>query len=192
MNYNPYLIKNLSKKSKISSPLSINANEAIHQIAKHEGWDDGDPRKVALHAIVGGTTTKLGGGQFNDGVYAAGLSEAMMPQLKKWAGQIKGANNKGAVDSERLQQLAFVFGYAINKTFSTNPQSGAYVGQMGAKYNLSDKLSWLDDSINGISDSIEKIGVSVKNEAEYASNVVSNEAQYASNVVSNEANMHRM
>ena len=179
--------KNIEEKQKLAHLFSINANEAIHQIAKHEGWKDGDPRKVALHAIVGGTTTKLGGGQFNDGVYAAGLSEAMMPQFKKWAGQIKGANNKSAVDSERLQQLAFVFGYAINKTFGTNPQSGAYVGQMGAKYNLFDELSWLDDSLNGISDSIGKIGASVKNEAEYASNIVSNEAQYASDVVSNEA-----
>ena len=179
--------KNIEEKQKLAHLFSINANEAIHQIAKHEGWKDGDPRKVALHAIVGGTTTKLGGGQFNDGVYAAGLSEAMMPQFKKWAGQIKGANNKSAVDSERLQQLAFVFGYAINKTFGTNPQSGAYVGQMGAKYNLFDELSWLDDSLNGISDSIGKIGASVKNEAEYASNIVSNEAQYAANVVSNEA-----
>ena len=179
--------KNIEEKQKLAHLFSINANEAIHQIAKHEGWKDGDPRKVALHAIVGGTTTKLGGGQFNDGVYVAGLSEAMMPQFKKWAGQIKGANNKSAVDSERLQQLAFVFGYAINKTFGTNPQSGAYVGQMGAKYNLFDELSWLDDSLNGISDSIGKIGASVKNEAEYASNIVSNEAQYAANVVSNEA-----
>ena len=179
--------KNIEEKQKLAHLFSINANEAIHQIAKHEGWKDGDPRKVALHAIVGGTTTKLGGGQFNDGVYAAGLSEAMMPQFKKWAGEIKGANNKSAVDSERLQQLAFVFGYAINKTFGTNPQSGAYVGQMGAKYNLFDELSWLDDSLNGISDSIGKIGASVKNEAEYASNIVSNEAQYAANVVSNEA-----
>ena len=179
--------KNIEEKQKLAHLFSINANEAIHQIAKHEGWKDGDPRKVALHAIVGGTTTKLGGGQFNDGVYAAGLSEAMMPQFKKWAGQIKGANNKSAVDSERLQQLAFVFGYAINKTFGTNPQSGAYVGQMGAKYNLFDELSWLDDSLNGISDSIGKIGASVKNEAEYTSNIVSNEAQYAANVVSNEA-----
>ena len=179
--------KNIEEKQKLAHLFSINANEAIHQIAKHEGWKDGDPRKVALHAIVGGTTTKLGGGQFTDGVYAAGLSEAMMPQFEKWAGQIKGGNNKGAVDSERLQQLAFVFGYAINKTFGTNPQSGAYVGQMGAKYNSSDKLSWLNDSLNGISDSIEKIGASVKNEAEYAANVVSNEAQYAANVVSNEA-----
>ena len=179
--------KNIEEKQKLAHLFSINANEAIHQIAKHEGWKDGDPRKVALHAIVGGTTTKLGGGQFTDGVYAAGLSEAMMPQFEKWAGQIKGRNNKGAVDSERLQQLAFVFGYAINKTFGTNPQSGAYVGQMGAKYNSSDKLSWLNDSLNGISDSIEKIGASVKNEAEYAANVVSNEAQYAADVVSNEA-----
>ena len=65
--------KSIEEKQQLAHLFSVNANEAIHQIAKHEGWKDGDPRKVALHAIVGGTTANLGGGQFSDGVYAAGL-----------------------------------------------------------------------------------------------------------------------
>lgn len=127
--------KSIEEKQQLAHLFSINANEAIHQIAKYKGWDDGDPRKVALHGLVGGTTAKLGGGQFSDGVYAAGLSEAMMPQFKKWAGKIKGPDGKEYVDPERLQQIAFIFGYATNEISGKSGQSGAYVSYMGAKHN---------------------------------------------------------
>jgi len=43
--------KSIEEKQELANLFSINANEAIHQIAKHEGWKDGDPRKIALHAI---------------------------------------------------------------------------------------------------------------------------------------------
>ena len=144
--------KSIEEKQQLAHLFSINANEAIHQIAKHEGWKDGDPRKIALHAMVGGTTANLGGGQFSDGVYAAGLSEAMMPQFKKWAGKIKGPDGKEYVDPERLQQIAFVFGYAVNKTFGLNSQSGHYVTQMGAKYNNGWLPEWATNAKNTISE----------------------------------------
>ena len=144
--------KSIEEKQQLAHLFSINANEAIHQIAKHEDWKDGDPRKIALHAMVGGTTANLGGGQFSDGVYAAGLSEAMMPQFKKWAGKIKGPDGKEYVDPERLQQIAFVFGYAVNKTFGLNSQSGHYVTQMGAKYNNGWLPEWATNAKNTISE----------------------------------------
>ena len=127
--------KSIEEKQQLAHLFSINANEAIHQIAKHKGWKDGDPRKIALHGLVGGTTAKIGGGDFNDGVYAAGLSEAMMPQFKKWAGKIKGPDGKEYVDPERLQQIAFIFGYATNEISGKSGQSGSYVSYMGAKHN---------------------------------------------------------
>lgn len=144
--------KSIEEKQQLAHLFSVNANEAIHQIAKHEGWKDGDPRKVALHAMVGGTTANLGGGQFSDGVYAAGLSEAMMPQFKKWAGKIKGPDGKEYVDPEHLQQIAFVFGYAANKTFGLNSQSGSYVTKMSAKYNNGWAPEWLTNAKTAISE----------------------------------------
>ena len=58
-----------------------------------------------------------------------------MPQFEKWAGTITGPDGKKYVNSERLQQIAGVFGYVVNKSFGKNGQSGAYVARMGAKYN---------------------------------------------------------
>lgn len=148
--------KSIEEKQQLAHLFSINANEAIHQIAKHEGWDDGDPRKVALHAMVGGTTANLGGGQFSDGVYAAGLSEAMMPQFKKWAGKIKGPDGKEYVDPEHLQQIAFVFGYATNELSGKSGQSGAYVSHMGAKHNFSFSPPSLDEVKDVVLEGINK------------------------------------
>lgn len=148
--------KSIEEKQQLAHLFSVNANEAIHQIAKHEGWEDGDPRKVALHGLVGGTTAKIGGGQFSDGVYAAGLSEAMMPQFKKWAGKIKGPDGKEYVDPEHLQQIAFVFGYATNELSGKSGQSGAYVSHMGAKHNFSFSPPSLDEVKDVVLEGINK------------------------------------
>lgn len=150
--------KSIEEKQQLAHLFSVNANEAIHQIAKHEGWKDGDPRKVALHAMVGGTTANLGGGQFSDGVYAAGLSEAMMPQFKKWAGKIKGPDGKEYVDPEHLQQIAFVFGYATNELSGKSGQSGAYVSHMGAKHNLGYSPEEIKEKLNEVAEKIYEVG----------------------------------
>lgn len=150
--------KSIEEKQQLAHLFSINANEAIHQIAEHEGWKDGDPRKIALHAMVGGTTANLGGGQFSDGVYAAGLSEAMMPQFKKWAGKIKGPDGKEYVDPERLQQIAFVFGYATNEISGKSGQSGAYVSYMGAKHNFGYSPDEIKEKINEVTETLSELG----------------------------------
>lgn len=150
--------KSIEEKQQLAHLFSINANEAIHQIAKHEGWKDGDPRKIALHGLVGGTTAKIGGGQFGDGVYAAGLSEAMMPQFKKWAGEIKGPDGKEYVDPERLQQIAFVFGYATNEISEKSGQSGAYVSYIGAKHNFGYSPDEIKEKINEVTETLSEVG----------------------------------
>ena len=108
--------KSIEEKQELANLFSINANEAIHQIAKHEGWNDGDPRKVALHTLFGGATASLGGSNYAEGAYIGGITEAMMPELKKWAGTITGPDGKQYVNPERLQQIAYILGYATNKS----------------------------------------------------------------------------
>ena len=108
--------------------------------------------------MVGGTTANLGGGQFSDGVYAAGLSEAMMPQFKKWAGKIKGPDGNEYVDPERLQQIAFVFGYATNEISGKSGQSGAYVSYMGAKHNFGYSPDEIKEKINEVTETLSELG----------------------------------
>lgn len=137
----------IEEKQELARLFTINANEAIHRLAAKEGWKDGDARKVALHTLVGGMGAKLGGNQFSDGAYAAGINEAMLPQLKKIAGTIKGPDGKEYVDPASLQQLSYVLGYATNKTLGGNPQTGAYVAYMGTKYNYSAVSEWIPGPI---------------------------------------------
>ena len=140
--------KSIEEKQELANLFSINANEAIHQIAKHEGWNDGDPRKVALHTLFGGATASLGGSNYAQGAYIGGITEAMMPELKKWAGTITDPDGKQYVNSERLQQIAYILGYAANKSLGQNGQSGAYVARMSAKYNQGFELSKaVDDTL---------------------------------------------
>ena len=138
--------KSIEEKQELANLFSINANEAIHQIAKHEGWNDGDPRKVALHTLFGGATASLGGSNYAEGAYIGGITEAMMPELKKWAGTITGPDGKQYVNPERLQQIAYILGYATNKSLGQNGQSGAYVARMSAKYNQGFELSEFMDN----------------------------------------------
>ena len=141
--------KSIEEKQELANLFSINANEAIHQIAKHEGWKDGDPRKIALHALFGGATSSLGGSNFSEGAYVGGLTEAMMPELEKMAGTITGPDGKKYVNPERLQQIAYIFGYAVNKSLGQSGQSGAYVARMGAKYNQEGDLVEAIKNIGG-------------------------------------------
>lgn len=46
-----------------------------------------------------------------------------------------GADGKKYVNPEDLQQIAYIFGYAINKSFGKNGQSGAYLARIGVKHN---------------------------------------------------------
>ena len=153
--------KSIEEKQELANLFSINANEAIHQIAKHEGWKDGDPRKIALHALFGGATSSLGGSNFSEGAYVGGLTEAMMPELEKMAGTITGPDGKKYVNPERLQQIAYIFGYAVNKSLGQSGQSGAYVARMGAKYNQEGDLV---ESIKNIGGKIYQIYIEPKGE----------------------------
>ena len=65
--------------------------------------------------MVGGTTAKLGGGQFSGGVYAAGLSEAMMPQFKNGLVKLKDQMGKNMWTQNVYSKSLFIFGYATNE-----------------------------------------------------------------------------
>jgi hypothetical protein len=82
----------------------------------------------------------------------------MMPQFKKWAGKIKGPDGKEYVDPERLQQIAFVFGYATNEISGKSGQSGAYVSYIGAKHNFGYSPDEIKEKINEVAETLSELG----------------------------------
>ncbi|MFB9867660.1 DUF637 domain-containing protein [Vreelandella sulfidaeris] len=54
---------------------------AVGDIANERLWEEGDPQKIALHALVGGSVSEAMGGDFRTGALAAGASEALVHHL---------------------------------------------------------------------------------------------------------------
>ena len=81
------------------------AFEEIHKISEKNGWNDGDPQKVALHALVGGIMSELTGSGFSSGAVGAGFSEIIQkelskitdPALRQWASYIISTSVTGTV-----------------------------------------------------------------------------------------------
>ncbi|GMA99536.1 hemagglutinin repeat-containing protein [Pelosinus sp. IPA-1] len=81
------------------------AFEEIHKISEKNGWNDGDPQKVALHALVGGIMSQLTGNGFGSGAVGAGFSEFIQkelsnitdPALRQWASYIISTATTGTV-----------------------------------------------------------------------------------------------
>ena len=118
--------KKLEERQALAYEFSKNANEAIHRISEANKWEDGDPRKVALHAAVGAISAELGGGSGTIGGVAGAVNEAAVKKII----QTVGTNHPD------LAQLASaVLGYATDKALGGNGQTGASVSYMGTKWN---------------------------------------------------------
>ncbi|SEP27465.1 two-partner secretion domain-containing protein [Propionispora vibrioides] len=103
------------------------ANSTPEQLAalqaKVDSWDTGGSNKTALHALVGGIMSDLGGNSFASGAAGAGVNEAVQKELSK-------------ITEPDLHQWASVLvGTAAAKTIGGNGQSGASTGASGTKNN---------------------------------------------------------
>lgn len=87
-------------------------------------WLDGGEYKIALHALVGGIMSDMGGSSFASGVASAGVNEAIQDQLSK-------------ITNPALHQWASALvGATAAKVAGGNTQSGASVAASGTKNNF--------------------------------------------------------
>ncbi|SEP48053.1 hypothetical protein SAMN04490178_1572, partial [Propionispora vibrioides] len=85
-----------AKEDKNSTPEQLAALQA-----KVDSWDVGGANKIALHALVGGIMSELGGSDFMSGAAGAGFNQAIQKELKdhfenqpdmwQWASALVGA-----------------------------------------------------------------------------------------------------
>ncbi len=92
------------------------AFEEIHKLSVKNGWKDGDPQKVALHALVGGIMSELTGSGFIAGAEGAGFNELVQKELSK------------ITDPALRQWASYIIGSATGTT-------GRIVALYGTKYN---------------------------------------------------------
>ena len=119
------------ERKRLLEELGIVGNQAIHEIASHNGWKDGSAEKVALHGMLGAITGAKSGGSALSGLIAGGANEYAIGYLKKTKG--KDWINK---HPDTVQNISAAFGGILSKMTGGSGHTGAYISQMGTKWNL--------------------------------------------------------
>ena len=121
----------VEERKQLLEELGIVGNRAIHEIASHNGWKDGSAEKVALHGMLGAITGAKSGGSALSGLIAGGANEYAIGYLKKTKG--KDWINK---HPDTVQNISAAFGGILSKMTGGSGHTGAYISQMGTKWNL--------------------------------------------------------
>ena len=121
----------VEERKQLLEELGIVGNRAIHEIASHNGWKDGSTEKVALHGMLGAITRAKSGGSALSGLIAGGANEYAIGYLKKTKG--KDWINK---HPDTVQNISAAFGGILSKMTGGSGHTGAYISQMGTKWNL--------------------------------------------------------
>jgi len=120
----------VEERKQLLEELGIVGNRAIHEIASHNGWKDGSAEKVALHGMLGAITSAKSGGSALSGLIAGGANEYAIEYLKQTKG--KDWINK---HPDTVQNISAAFGGILSKMTGGSGHTGAYISQMGTKWN---------------------------------------------------------
>ena len=121
----------VEERKRLLEELGIVGNQAIHEIASHNGWKDGSAEKIALHGMLGAITGAKSGGSALSGLIAGGANEYAIGYLEKSKG--KDWINK---HPDTVQNISAAFGGILSKMTGGSGHTGAYISQMGTKWNL--------------------------------------------------------
>ena len=120
----------VEERKRLLEELGIVGNQAIHTIASHNGWKDGSAEKVALHGMLGAITSAKSGGSALSGLIAGGANEYAIGYLEKSKG--KDWINK---HPDTVQNISAAFGGILSKMTGGSGHTGAYISQIGTKWN---------------------------------------------------------
>ena len=121
----------VEERKRLLEELGIVGNRAIHEIVSHNGWKEGSTEKLLLHGMLGAITGAKSGGSALSGLIAGGANEYAIGYLKKTKG--KDWINK---HPDTVQNISAAFGGILSKMTGGSGHTGAYISQMGTKWNL--------------------------------------------------------
>ena len=130
----------VEERKQLLEELGIVGNRAIHEIASHNGWKDGSTEKVALHGMLGAITSAKSGGSALSGLIAGGANEYAIEYLKQTKG--KDWINK---HPDTVQNISAAFGGILSKMTGGSGHTGAYISQMGTKWNELEEIREVDN-----------------------------------------------
>ena len=121
----------VEERKRLLEELGIVGNQAIHEIASHNGWKDGSAEKAALHGMLGAITGAKSGGSALSGLLVGGTNEYAIGYLEKTKGR-----DWIAKHPDTVQNISAAFGGILSKMTGGSGHTGAYISQMGTKWNL--------------------------------------------------------
>ena len=130
----------VEERKRLLEELGIVGNRAIHEIASHNGWKDGSTEKAALHGMLGAITSAKSGGSALSGLIAGGANEYAIEYLKQTKG--KDWINK---HPDTVQNISAAFGGILSKMTGGSGHTGAYISQMGTKWNELEEIREVDN-----------------------------------------------
>ena len=161
----------VEERKQLLEELGIVGNRAIHEIASHNGWKDGSTEKAALHGMLGAITSAKSGGSALSGLIAGGANEYAIEYLKKTKG--KDWINK---HPDTVQNISAAFGGILSKMTGGSGHTGAYISQMGTKWNELDEEMEAREAVKEI---IEKeVWNQIENSKESTAKEVMRKAHY--------------
>ena len=161
----------VEERKRLLEELGIVGNRAIHEIASHNGWKDGSTEKIALHGMLGAITSAKSGGSALSGLIAGGANEYAIGYLKKTKG--KDWINK---HPDTVQNISAAFGGILSKMTGGSGHTGAYISQMGTKWNELDEEMEAREAVKEI---IEKeVWNQIENSKESTAKEVMRKAHY--------------
>ena len=161
----------VEERKRLLEELGIVGNRAIHEIASHNGWKDGSTEKAALHGMLGAITGAKSGGSALSGLIAGGANEYAIEYLKQTKG--KDWINK---HPDTVQNISAAFGGILSKMTGGSGHTGAYISQMGTKWNELDEEMEAREAVKEI---IEKeVWNQIENSKESTAKEVMRKAHY--------------
>ena len=120
----------VEEKQELIHMMNIVGNQIIHEAADHYGWKEGSTEKAALHGMLGAITGAKSGGSALSGLIAGGANEYAIGYLEKSKG--KDWINK---HPDTVQNISAAFGGILSKMTGGSGHTGAYISQIGTKWN---------------------------------------------------------
>lgn len=116
--------KSVQEKQELAKIFGEVAYEEVHKLSVAKGWDEGSSQKIALHALVGGIMSDMGGSGFASGAVGAGVNEAVQKALSK------------ITDPDLHQWASYLVGAAAAKAVGGDAQTGGSTAASGTKNNM--------------------------------------------------------
>ena len=120
----------VEEKQELIHMMNIVGNQIIHEAADHYGWKEGSTEKLLLHGAIGALTGTMSGGNALSGAVSGSVNEFALAYMEKTKG--RDWINK---HPDTVQNISAAFGGILSKMTGGSGHTGAYISQVGTKWN---------------------------------------------------------